>query len=221
MCLEVDKKWDDLFFLNLVITQLPSATKDLARSVLGHYSSHRDAYTKAISIKEGKRLFIVLPHKRGTQERMVVSEITVGTEITKYTCKDCLDLWNSFLVERLRIPRYRIQFCDAKPGNSTTLVFKIPHSFALGIEEKLSKPDVISVIKELGILRVRVPQLFNVDPRGMESMSMTKMCACMTCVSVWDCVGECACILASMHACFHCCAGYSLSMLLAMTVYYL
>lgn len=212
-CIEVDKKWDDLHFLDVAICQLPPATKDVAQLVMGHYRCHLDAYTKAISITEGKKVFAILPRKRGRQEKMVISKITVSMDIINYTCKDCLNLWDYFLVERLKIPRNRIQFCDARPGNSTTLFFKMPESFALGIEEKLSNPDVVWVIKDLGILRVQVPELFNVDLRevlqnvpvvsirvglesGVDFMSMTKVCVCAcACTRMSLCGGRCVRLL--------------------------
>ena len=56
-CLEVDKKWNDLHFLGVVIMSLPSQAskeKEAARLVLGQYKSYLMDYTKAVSIKEGK-----------------------------------------------------------------------------------------------------------------------------------------------------------------------
>ena len=195
-CLEVDKKWDDLHFLDVAISHLPSPTKAAARMVLGHYKSHLGAYTKAVSIKEGKTVFSLLQRKRDREGKLVVAEITVDKDIDEYTCNDCLILWKKFLVLKLGISEGSIQFCDARPGNSTTLLFTVPHTFAERAKTKLTQPDVVWTMKELGILRVRVVGVFNVDLRehsavptvsireglesGVDFMALTKVCVCVT-----------------------------------------
>ena len=164
-CLEIDKKWDDLHFLDVAISRLPPATKAAARMVLGHYKSHLGAYRKAVSIKEGKIVFDRFQHKRDRKDESTVIEITVDKEIDEYTCDDCLILWKEFLVAKLEIPEDSIQFSNARPGNSTTLLFTVPHSFSEGLEKKLSQPDVIWTMKELGILQIRVVGMLNVVVR--------------------------------------------------------
>ena len=195
-CLEIDKKWNDLHFLDVAITNLPleaSKEREAAQLVLGHYKSHLRAFMKATSIKEGRSVLRCLPRKQGREERLAVTEITVDKEIEDYTCRDCLDLWTWFLIEALEIPEDRILFCDAKRGNSTILIFMLPHAFAGEIEEKLSRPGVVWVIMQLGILRVHAVGIFNKDLsqvlpvmsvsicEGLESgedyMSLTKVCS--------------------------------------------
>ena len=219
-CLKLDKKWNDLHFLDVAITNLPpeaSKEREAAQVVLGHYKSHLRAFIKATSIKEGKNVFGYLPCKRGREMRLVVTEVTVDKEIENYTCRDCLDVWTWFLIEALEIPEDRIQFCDAKRGNSTILIFKIPHSLAGGIEEKLSRPSVVWVIMQLGILRVHAVGIFNKDLRevlpvmltisiqeGLKSrvdfMSLTKVCV-YVCVCVCVCVCLCVCVCVRVCVC--------------------
>ena len=108
-CLEVDKNWNDLHFLDVAIMSLPpraSTERDAAHLILDHYKSHLRAYTKATSIKEGRNVFGRLLHKRlrGGLDKFVVTEVTVNEDIDKYSCKDCLDLWKLFLIEALEIP---------------------------------------------------------------------------------------------------------------------
>ena len=216
-CLEIDKKWNYLHFLDNAITNLPpeaSKEREAAQVVLGHYKSHLRAYIKATSIKEGKSVLGHPPRKRGREERLVVTEITVDKEMEDYTCKDCLDLWIRFLVEALDIPEDNIQFCNARHSNSTTLVFLVPQTFAEEIKEKLSNPAVIWIIKQLGILRVHVVGIFNNDLRealpviptdsvreglqsGVDFVLLTKVwvCACTyICVSEHARVCVCACV---------------------------
>ena len=133
--------------------------------VLGQYKSYLTHYMKAVTIKEGKSALSFLQRQRGREERMVVSEITVDKEMDEYTCHDLLDLWKLFLIETLEIPKERIEYRLARAGNSTTLVFMIVQTYAEGIKEKLSKPAVVWVMKELGILRVYVAGVVSVDLR--------------------------------------------------------
>ena len=58
-----------------------------------------------------------------------------------------------------------VQFCSARPG-STILVFRVSKTLAREIEEKLFKPDVKWMMKELGIQRVRAPGMFNKEVTG-------------------------------------------------------
>ena len=198
-CLEVDKKWNDLHFLDVAIMSLPveaSKEKGAAQLVLTQYKSYLAHYMKAVSIKEGKSVRSFLQRKRGREEKMVVTEITIDKEIDEYTCHDLLDLWKLFLIETLEIPEDRIEYRLARAGNSTTLVFMITQTYAEGIKKKLSKPATVWVMKELGILRVYVAGVVSVDLRevlpnaliastreglksGVDFVSLTKVCVCV------------------------------------------
>ena len=165
-CLEVDKKWNDLHFLDVAIMSLPveaSKEKGAAQLVLGQYKSYLTHYTKAVSIKEGESVRGFLQRKRGREGKMVITKITIDKEIDEYTCHDLLDLWKLFLIETLEIPEDRIEYRLARAGNSTTLVFVITQTYAEGMKEKLSKPAAVWVMKELGILRVYVTGVVSVD----------------------------------------------------------
>ena len=201
-CLEVDKKWNDLHFLGVVIMSLPaeaSKEKEAAKLVIGQYKSYLTEYMKALSIKEGKNALSFLQRKCGKEEKMVDVKITVDKEIDKCTCCDLLDLWKLFLIENLEIPEDRIEYRGARVGNSTILIFKIAHTYCKDIKEKLSKPAVVWVMKELGILRVCVSGVVSMDIRealpkllnasiqeglesGVDFVSLTKVL--MSCVYV-------------------------------------
>ena len=211
-CLEVDKKWNDLHFLEVAITNLPveaSKEKAAAQLVLGQYKSYLTHYMKAVTIKEGKRALSFLQRQRSREERMVVTEITNVKEIDEYTCHDLLDLWKLFLIETLEIPKERIDYRSARAGNSTTLVFMIVQTYTECIKKKLSKPAAVWVMKELGILRVYVAGVVSVDLRevlpnvlnasiheglesGLDFVSLTKVCCVCVCVSACVCVCVCA-----------------------------
>ena len=217
-CLEVDKKWNDLHFLDVAIMSLPveaSKEKAAAQLVLGQYKSYLTHYMKAVSIKEGKSVRGFLQRKRGREGKMVVTEITADKEIDEYTCHDLLDLWKLFLVDTLEIPEDRIEYRLARAGNSTTLVFIITQTYAEGIKKKLSKPAAMWMMKELGILRVYVAGVVSVDLRefplnvliasireglksGVDFVSLTKVCVCV-------CVCVCACVQVCVRACMRVC----------------
>ena len=160
----------------------------------------------------------LLQRKRDSEGKLVVAEITVDKDIDEYTCNDCLILWKKFLVVKLGILEGSIQFCDARPGNSTTLLFTVPHTFAERAEMKLSKPDALWTMKELGILRVHVLGMFNVDLRkhpavpsvsireglesGVDFIALTKVClCCVVCVCVCVCVLVCVCVCVFVCVC--------------------
>ena len=198
-CLEVDKKWDDLRFIGVAIMSLPpeaSKEKCAAHLVLGQYKSYLGAYTKAFSIKKEKSVRSFLQRKRGREEKWVVTEIIQDKDINEYTRHDLLELWKVFLIETLEIPEDRIEFRHARPGNSTTLVFMLAETCAERTEKKLFKSAAVWVMKELGILRVYVAGMFNMDLRevlpnvliasireglktGINFVSLTKVCVCM------------------------------------------
>ena len=211
-CLEVDKNWNDVQFLDVAIVSLPpeaSKEKGAAHLVLGQYKSYLWAYTKAVSIKEGKSVRSFLQRKRGREEKLVVTEITVDKDIDKYTCHDLLELWKFFLIDTLEIPEDRIEFRHAKAGNSTTLVFMLAETCTERTKEKLFKSAAVWVMKELGILRVYVAGMLNMDLQevlpnvlvasireglktGMNFVSLTKVCVCM-----------CECMFACQHVSVH------------------
>ena len=212
-CLEVDKKWNDLYFLGVAIMSLPEASKEkgAAHLVLGQYKSYLTAYTKAVSIKEGKSVHSFLQRKRGTEEKLVVTEITVDKDMDEYTCHDLIELWKLFLIKTLEIPEDRVEYRNARADNSTTLVFMLSQTHSERSEEKLSKPAALWVMKELGILRVYVAGMFNMDLRevlpnvliasireglktGINFVSLTKVCVC---------VCMCECMFVCQHVSVH------------------
>ena len=194
-CLKINRNWNEFHFLDVAITSLPpeeSEKREAALLVLRQYKSYLRAYEKATSIKSGKSEFGLFPRKRGREERWVVTKVTVDKDIDEYTYGDCLELWKLFLIKALEIPEDCIQFCDAIPGNSTTLIFMILQTFGEGTKDKLSKPAAVWVMKELGILRVYAEGVFNMDLRevlpnvlnasirdglksGVDFMSITKV----------------------------------------------
>ena len=193
-CLEIDKMWNDVCFLDTTIMSLPdeqSKEREAAYGILGKYKSYLDAYTEATSIKEGKSMFISLQRKQSRKKTLKVMKVTVDKDNEDYTCKDCIRLWSLLLIEALEIPEEHIEFCDATPG-STTLTFMVPQTVAEGIREKLSRPAVVWLIKELGILRVQIG-VFDMDLRevfqnvptvsireglksGVDFISLTEVC---------------------------------------------
>ena len=229
-CLQLDKKWNDLHFLEVTIMSLPaeaSKEKEAAHLVLAHYKSYLTDYTKAISIKEGKSAMSFLQRKRGREEKMVVTEITVDKEIDEYTCHDLLDLWKLLLIEILEIPEDRIDYRLARAGNSTTLVFMLTQTYIERTKKMLSKPAAVWVMKELGIFRVYVAGVFNMDLRkliqnvviakiqeglkmGVNFVSLTKVRVHL-CVHVYVCAHICvrtcvrAYVRAYVHVCVHAC----------------
>ena len=202
-CLKIDEKWQDITLLGVAIRRLPperAKEREAALMILKMYRSHLWEYTKATSIKDGKGMFLL--HQPGMKETLTVMEVTVNKDPDDYTCSDCLELWKRFLIEALEIPADHIQLIDAKPTNSTTLVFMVPRTAAMEAQDKLSRPAVIWVMKELGILRVHVAGVYQHEAlrtvpaasirdgllSRVDFIALTKVCVC-------------ACVRACMHVC--------------------
>ena len=122
-CLEVDKKWNDLHFLDVAIMSLPveaSKEKAMAQLVFSQYKSYLTQYMKAVSIKEGKSVRGFLQHKRSREQKMVFTPITIDKKIDEYTCHDLLDLWKLYLIETLEIPEESIVYGRARGDDPFT-----------------------------------------------------------------------------------------------------
>ena len=101
-CLKVDEKWH-ITLLGVAIRSLPSENakeQETALMILKMYRSHLRVYKTATSIKEVKGMF--LSHEPGMKEAVIVMKITEKPE--DYTCSDCLELWERFLIKALEIP---------------------------------------------------------------------------------------------------------------------
>ena len=130
---------------------------------------------------------------------LIPLEITVVKNIEDYTWEECVTLGNRFFAVHR-------QFCSARPGNSTTLLFLVLNTLAREIEKKLSKPDVQWMMKELGIQKVQALRKFKKDVTaafstesiraglvsGVDFISLTEVCVCV-CVCMRVCVSVCVC----------------------------
>ena len=138
---------------------LAELAEEKGAAQLSQCKSYLTDYTKAVSIKEGKSALSFLQRQRGREERMVVTEITVGKNITEYTVRNLLDLWKLLLIETLEIPEDCIEFCLARGDNTTTtLVFNIAQTYVKDIRKKVSKLAVMLVMNELGIVQVCIAE---------------------------------------------------------------
>ena len=218
-CLKIDEKWRDITFLRKAIRRLPpqkAKEQKAALRILKMYRSHLCVYTTATSIKEGKDMF--LSHELDLKETLTVVRVTVHKNPEDYTCNDCLELWKRFLIKALEIPADHIHFIDALPSNSTTLVFMVPRTAAMEAQDKLSRPAVIWVMKELGILRVHVAGVYQHEvlptvpaasirdglKSGVDFIALTKVCVCV-CVCACACACACACVCVRVRVCVCAC----------------
>ena len=192
--LGTDEQWNDLHFLSTSVMCLPDEAvreRQTALMVLNHYRSHLRAYRKAMPIKDGAVVLKTSNHDHIGGD-FVHMEITLAEDIDKLSCEDCVKVGNHFFGYDFD----HNHFCDARPGNSTTLVFIVPKTLVRKVQEKLSSPDVLWMMKELGVCRVQSPGLFNKDvtkalspasireglQSGVDFVSQTEVCAC--CVSL-------------------------------------
>ena len=158
-CLGVDVQWSDVTFLDGAVICIPDETeKKIARAILDHYRAHLRAYCMATPIKNGGAVtnaHVSVCEIAGIDR--VRMEIKVDKDIKEFSCEDCIRIGNLFFGNS-----DHVQLCGAMPG-CTLLVFGVPKTLAIEIEEKLSKPDFQWMMKELGICQVQVPEMFYKD----------------------------------------------------------
>lgn len=193
--LGIDKHWDDLYSLSVAIACLPKAEKHTARKVFNHYRSHLKAYRRAISIKD-RGAVMKASDSEEVKADLVPLEITVDKDIEDYTWEECVTMGNRFF-------GVRVQFSSARPG-STILVFMVPKTLAREIEEKLSKPIVQWMMKELSIRRVRALEMFDNDVSGAMSPDSIRAglesgVDFLSRTEVRVCEGECYACLGACH----------------------
>ena len=199
----IEERWDNLYFLRVAISCLPPIAKRekaTARKVYNLYRHHLRAYQRSTSIKDWEVL--MKAHEDQDKEAgLVPLEITVTKDIEDYTWEECATMGNRFFGGH-------VQFCSARPGNSTIIVFMVPKTLAREIEEKLSKPDVVWTMKELGFQRVHAPGMFDKDvtavisadsiraglESGVDFISLTKVCTVCICVHP----NVCMCVLVEL-----------------------
>ena len=204
--LEVEKQWNDLRLLIVAIACLPLEAKKekaAARMVFNHYRSHLNAYKRTTSIKDSEAL--MKAYGKDEEADLVPLEITVDKNIENYTWEECVTMGNRFFGVPAR-PR------SARPG-STILVFMVPKTLARKIEEKLSKPDIRWLMKELGVLQVHPPGICNkemtaaISPHsirvglesGVDFISLTEVN--VYCIFVCACVHVFVCMHVSVYIC--------------------
>ena len=203
--LGIDEQWENLYFLSVAISCLPPIAKRekaTARKVYNLYRHHLIAYQRSTSIKD--REVLMKAHEDQDKEAgLVPLEITVTKDIEDYTWEECVTMGNRFFGGHVR-------FCSARPGNSTIIVFMVPKTLAREIEEKLSKPDVVWTMKELGFQRVHAPGMFDRNvtavisadsirsglESGVDFISLTKVCALCAYICVHPNV--CICVLVEL-----------------------
>ena len=133
LSLGIDKQWDDLHFLNVVIACLPKTEKITARKVLNHYRSHLRSFRMATSIRDRK---VVRSVSDGDDKEgnLAPWEIKVDKDIEECTWEECVTMGNRFFGVALKVPEDCILSGGARPG-STTLIFMVPKTSAKEIKE--------------------------------------------------------------------------------------
>lgn len=164
-------QWNDIRFLQKAVTAIPGKkNRAVANAILCHYRTHHIQYNKAVKILKGGPALANQMSTCAASEEVLPMEITVSKNPENYTCDDCLQLWNKFLVETLKIPS---RFITAGPTNSTILVFHIPQQYSRSIKDKLLEGRVVCVMLQLDIVRVRIPDVCEMDLRALAPQELS------------------------------------------------
>lgn len=155
--------WEDVYFLSRAIACIDEESKkEFALDIVQNYYAYLKKYRTAVNIANGRQVFSTHTHMKVDA---VLLEITHDRDARNYTMDDCQQLFNAFLIDTLNIPRERISYVRGGPANSTLVVFQVSQQFTRSIKEKLTESRIVCVMLQLDILRVRIPEICDVDLR--------------------------------------------------------
>ena len=196
--------WNNVYFLFRAIDCIDEeSNEEFALDILENYCNYLKKYRTAVNIASGSQAFSTPTHMMVTADLQITHRKDVG----KYTIDDCQRLFSIFLIDTLNIPRERISFVRGGPANSTLVVFQVSKHFTRSIKEKLAENWVVCVMLQLDILRVRIPETFDVDLRALnpqvrsasihsglmanvDFISLTQVSQQMNVTSMFTCIPE-------------------------------
>ena len=156
LCISV--KWDDTYLLETMVGCLPEEAGTLAMSLLEQYNLYLDVYDDLVRVQDSLKVEAALE----VTEAQTRVEVTVAKDLSEFTRKDCKEMLDLLLCQSLRIPRNRIMVTEARSGDNT-IVFIIAKAFTQSIIQYSGERSALWSFKELGVTRVRIPGLFEVN----------------------------------------------------------
>ena len=154
------KKWENTDLLFKIVNSLPEDEKSLALVLLDRYESYLLFYNKAVSLKNSPMKDAAASEVTDAQAQL---EITVAKDLDEISRMDCEEMVLLLLSKACKIPRSKIKAIAFWSSNSATIAFVISKSFMQNVLKYLFEGNSMWAFKELGVIRVRIPSLFEVD----------------------------------------------------------
>lgn len=158
LCISV--RWDDTDLLEMIVEYLPEEARTLAMSLLERYNLYLDVYDEALRLKDKLKEIAAAPE---VTKALIPVEVTVTKDLSEFTCKDCKEMLALLLCQAFKIPRNKILVTEARSGDSTTVIFATQKAFMQNVIQYSFEGNSIWAYQELGVTRVRIPGLFEVN----------------------------------------------------------
>ena len=165
----ISKSWDDTCLLKWMVNFLPEGSSTLALSLLERYDLYLDVYREAVRLNDSLKQDADAPEVVAEPEVQV--EVTLAKDLSEFTCKDCKEMLFLLLCKAFKIPQSKIKVTEARSGDSTTVVCLINKAFLQNIVRYLIEASAFWAFQELGITRIRVPSLLEVNVLQLLSQS--------------------------------------------------
>ena len=156
----ISKMWDNTDLLCKIVNFLPEDEKSLALVLLERYEMYLLFYNIAVKLKHSPIEVAAASEVTDAQAQL---EVTVAKDLDEISRMDCEEMVLLLFSKACKIPPYKIKARAFWPGNSATIAFVINKSFMQNILKYLFEGNSMWAFKELGVIRVRIPSLFEVD----------------------------------------------------------
>ena len=157
----ISKSWNDTYLLTSMVNCLPEGSNTLPLSLLKRYDLYLDVYFEAVELNNSLKQDADAPEVVAEPEVKV--EVTLAKDLSEFTCKDCKDMLVLLLCKAYKIPQNKMTVTEARSGDSTTVVCLINKAFLQNIVRYLIEVSAFWAFQELGVTRIRVPSLLEVN----------------------------------------------------------
>ena len=156
--LSLSAQWDDTEVFHEVIIHLVEEKRRLIQELLDRYDVYLQVYYSCKMMADN------LVVSQSASISQITLEVTSMQEFNECSEMDCKDILKLLLNVAYQIPKGAVVVNGARQGNSTTVMFLVNKSFAQRIMYKTcTDPLTLWIFLELHIIRVRIPELFEVN----------------------------------------------------------
>lgn len=165
--LSISAQWNDIEVFHELIIHLPEEKRMQVQTLLERYDLYLQVYYSCIKVADNPT------ESKSPSKSQITLEVTSLQEFNECSEKDCKDILRLLLNMAFKIPKGAAAVIGARPGNSTTVLFLVNKAFAQSIMLKTcTDPLTLWIFLELHIIRVRIPELFEVNITNLVSLQL-------------------------------------------------